>query len=331
MADKVRLGSIGLGWWGGSLADAATASGEAEIVSCFARTESAREQFADRYSCRTAGSLDILLAGDDVDGVLVATPHSTHVDIIEAAAGAGKHILVEKPLTLSVPHGRRAIKAASQAGVTLQVGHHRRRQPATRRLRDLVESGDLGEVSLLEANMSGRSGINPRTGWRGDPAECPLGGMTGMGVHMADNMIYLVGPVRSVSTISRKTLARGPLHDATALALEFEGGAVGYLGTSTVVPARTTTAAFGSEGAAWSEEEGQRLFRQGITDPGRHEVDVDGVDAMVDQMREFADCIRTGKKPEVDGEQALLVVALLEAAVLSHGRGQVVQVSEVIG
>ena len=330
MGEKVRLGSVGLGWWGGSLADAATLSGEAEIVSCFARTESARQQFADRYSCRVAGSLEEILASDDVDGLLVATPHSTHVGIVEAAARTGKHLLVEKPLALSVAQGRRAIKAAAEAGVVLQVGHHRRRQPATRRLRELVESEELGQLSLLEANMSGRSGLTPRTGWRRDPEESPLGGMTGMGVHMADNLIYLAGPVGSVTTISKKTLARGPLHEATALALEFENGAVGYLGTSTVIPPMCNTAAFGSEGAAWSEEEGQRLFRQGIAEPARHEVGVNGADALVDQVKEFADCIRTGKKPEVDGEQALLVVALLQAAVLSHERGQVVQVREVM-
>lgn len=330
MTEKVRLGSIGLGWWGGILAEAASASGEAEVVSCFARTDSTRDEFAAKYSCRAARSLEELLGSDDIEGVLVATPHSTHADIAEAAAAAGKHVFVEKPLTLTVSEGRRAIQAASDSGVTLQVGHHRRRQPATRRIHQLVQGGELGEVSLLEANLSGKSGLNPRSGWRGDPEECPLGGMTGMGVHMADNLIYLAGPIRAVSTISKKTLARGPLHDATSLALEFENGAVGYLGTSTVIPKTCTTVAFGSEGAAWSEEEGQKFFRQGIEESARHEEAVEGPDALADQLAEFAGCIRTGARPEVGGEEALLVVALLEAACLSHDGGQVVELSEVL-
>lgn len=329
MSDKVRLGSVGLGWWGGMLAETANASGEAEIVSCYARTDATREDFAVRFSCGSAGSLDELLASEDIDGVLVATPHSTHADIVEQAAAAGKHVFVEKPLTLTVSEGRRAIEAAAEHGVILQVGHHRRRQPATRRIHELVQAGELGEISLLEANLSGKSGLNPRSGWRGDPTECPLGGMTGMGVHMADNLIYLAGPARAVSTISKKTLARGPLHDATSLSIEFENGAVGYLGTSTVIPKTCTTVAFGSEGAAWSEEEGEKFYRQGIDESARHEEKVEGPDALVDQLTEFSDCIRTGRSPEVGGEEALLIVALLEAAGLSHDRGEVVELNEV--
>lgn len=330
MSEKVRLGSVGLGWWGGVLAEKAAATEQAEVVACYARTDATREGFAGRYSCRPVGSLDELLAADDIDGVLVATPHSTHADLVEKAAAAGKHVFVEKPLTLTVTEGRRAIQAASEHGVVLQVGHHRRRQPGTRRIHDLVQAGELGQVSLLEANLSGKSGLNPRSGWRGDPEECPLGGMTGMGVHMADNLIYLAGPIRAVSTISKKTLGRGPLHDATSLALEFENGAVGYLGTSTVIPKTCTTVAFGSEGAAWSEEEGEKFYRQGIDDPGRREEPVEGPDALVDQLAEFADCIRTGRSPEVGGEEALLIVALLEAAGLSYERGEMVELDEVL-
>ncbi|HVR79605.1 MAG TPA: Gfo/Idh/MocA family oxidoreductase [Acidimicrobiia bacterium] len=330
MTEKVRLGAIGLGWWGGVLAEAANASGQAEIVSCYARTEATRNEFAAKHSCQPAASLDELLDSKEISGVLVATPHSTHADIVEQAAAAGKHVFVEKPLTLTVSEGRRAIESASKHDVVLQVGHHRRRQPATRRIHQLVEAGALGQISLLEANLSGKSGLNPRSGWRGDPEECPLGGMTGMGVHMADNLIYLVGPVRAVSTISKKTLARGPLDDATSLALEFESGAVGYLGTSTVIPKTCTTVAFGSEGAAWSEEEGQMFYRQGIEDNARHQEPVDGPDALVDELTEFADCIRTGRSPEVGGEEALLIVALLEAACLSHDRAEMVELGEVL-
>ena len=331
MADKVRLASIGLGWWGGMLAEKALESGEAEIVTGFARTESTRNEFAEKFGCRTAGSLDELLGDDEVEGVLVATPHSTHLDIIEQAAGAGKHVFVEKPLTLSVSEARQAVDAAAKAGVTLQVGHHRRRQPATRQLRRLIDDGALGQISLLEANLSLKSGLNPKEGWRSDPNESPLGGMTGLGVHMADNLIYLGGPAQRVTVLSKQTLARSPLDDVTVIAVELASGALGYLGTSTVVPKVCTTAVYGSEGSAWSEEEGEKLFRQGIDDANRDEVDIDGPDALADQLGAFARSTRSGDRPEVDGEQGLEVVALLEAAIHSHERGQVVEVDELRG
>src|SRR5680860_420783 len=130
--DKVRIGSVGLGRWGRSLADAAGETGQLELVSCFARTPETRQQFAAAYGCRNAASLDELLSDDEVEGILIATSHDNHRAQIEAAAAAGKHVFVEKPFTLSVADGRAAVDAAQKAGIVLQAGHQRRRLPAMR-------------------------------------------------------------------------------------------------------------------------------------------------------------------------------------------------------
>ena len=89
---QVRLVNVGLGWWGGVLADAVTKMPEASLVGCYARTEDTRQAFAAASNCRAFGSLDAVLASDDLGGLLVATPHSTHAVIIEPAAEAGKHV-----------------------------------------------------------------------------------------------------------------------------------------------------------------------------------------------------------------------------------------------
>jgi myo-inositol 2-dehydrogenase / D-chiro-inositol 1-dehydrogenase len=130
--DRVRLGILGLGWWAGVLAEAAQTTGAAQVVTCFARDPDHRTKFAADHGCRAADSLDALLADPEVEGVVIATPHSTHADLAVQAAGAGKAVYVEKPFTLTVADARRAIQAASAAGVPLQVGHNRRRQPANR-------------------------------------------------------------------------------------------------------------------------------------------------------------------------------------------------------
>lgn len=326
--EPLKVASIGLGWWGGELAAAAQRSGTAEVVSCFARTDTSRAEFARRFGCRAVDSLAELLDDHEIEAVIIATPHQTHREIIEAAARAGKHVFVEKPLALSTAEARRAIDAAGQADIVLQVGHHRRRQAATRALRELVEAGDIGRIHLLEGNFSRPMNLTPKDGWRGDPQELPLGGMTGMGVHMIDNLIYLAGPVGAVMAMSRPVIGVTGLDDVTVLGLEFEGGAVGYVGTSPVVPYTTQTAVFGTGGAAWSEEEGARLFRQGIDDPVRHEESIGTLDPLADQMAEFATCVRDGATPEVDGPQALQVVAVLEAAIQSQRRRAIVQLSE---
>ena len=79
MPDKVRLGVIGAGRWGGFLAAAAARSGEAEVVSGFSRTEETRKAFEKEVGCRTAATLDALLKDDEIEGVLISTPHSQHI------------------------------------------------------------------------------------------------------------------------------------------------------------------------------------------------------------------------------------------------------------
>ncbi len=329
--EKVRLASIGLANWGTTLANAAARAGNAEIVRCFSRTQSARDEFAEKFGCRPAESFEEILKDDAVEGILIATPHSTHTDLIVAAASAGKHVFVEKPLTLTVAEADKCIDATEKAGVVLLVGHHRRRQGANRRIREMIDAGELGMLHALEANLSNPNGQNPRSGWRNDPAECPAGGMTGLGVHMVDNLQYLAGPAKRVSAFSKQLLGRGNLDDVTNIILEYEGGPLGYITTCYVTSKQCTTTAHGTEASAWSEDEGEKLFLQKKAENARSELPVEGGDALAEQVHEFARCIRGEAKPETDGKAAREVVAVLESIIESANSGRVVEVSEVRG
>lgn len=326
--EPVRVASVGLGWWGGNLAEKAPHAG-LEIVSCFARTAEPREEFARAHDARPAASLDELLADPDVEGLLIATPHSTHADLVVEAAAAGKHLFVDKPFTLTVAEARRASNAAAAAGVVLQVGHNRRRQPGMRRLKKMVDAGELGMIHYAEANLSYPKGLNPRSGWRGDPAESPAGGMAGLGVHMADNLIYLLGlPVR-VAAFSRQIIGVGKLDDATTATLEFESGALAVLATAMVIPDIARTAVWGTEAAAWNDVDGERFYVQQVGEKDRSEQPVETLDTVVDELEEFAANIRTGSRPETGGPEALEVVAVFEGIVESAASGTVVDLREV--
>ena len=100
--EKARLAFVGLGNYSGVLSGTAERAGNCEIVNCFARTESRRKEFAEKQGCRDAASLDEVLGDPEVEGLVVVTPHSTHADIVCRAASAGKHVFIEKPLTLTV-------------------------------------------------------------------------------------------------------------------------------------------------------------------------------------------------------------------------------------
>ena len=206
--DNVRLGVVGLGGWGKMLANASGRTGQVDLVRCFARTKETRDSFSEEFGSTPAESYSEILNDDNVDGVILTTPHSTHVGMICEAASAGKHVFVEKPLTLTVEDANKAIEATTSAEVILQVGHHRRKQGANRRIKQMIEQGELGTIHQLDANLSNVGGQNARAGWRNDPAECPAGGMTGLGVHMIDNLIYLAGTVKRVSAFSKNFMEK---------------------------------------------------------------------------------------------------------------------------
>ena len=324
----LRVGSIGLGWWGGTLAEKGRLAGF-ELVSCFARSDESRRTFSEDHGCRPASSLEEMLADPDLEAVLIATPHSTHADLVAEAATAGKHVFVDKPFTLTVAEGKRAIAAAEATGVVLQVGHNRRRQPANRRLKTMVENGDLGVVHYAEANLSYPKGLNPRTGWRGEPEESPAGGMTGLGVHMADNLNYLLGKATRVAAFAKQIAGVSKLDDVTTATIEYHDGPLAFLGTSMVIPDIARTAVWGTEGAACNDKDGERFLTQETGSKDWVEHVVETLDTVKDQLEEFASNVTSGKRPEIGGPEALEATVILEGIVESATRGTVVDLDEV--
>ena len=326
--EKVRLGAIGVGHWAGVLAKGVEKSGAAAIIRCYARTGESRRAFGEKFGCRPADSLDELLRDGAVEGVIISTPHSTHVDLIQQAASAGKHVFVEKPLALAVEDGKRATRACEQVGVVLMVGHHRRRLGATRGIRRMLDAGELGMLHQLEGQVYNWNAQRKRTGWQNDPKEWPAGGLTGRGVHIVDNFIYLAGPVRRVMAFSKRLLGANALDDVTAIALEHDSGPLSYIGVSMVVPLQITTAAFGTQASAWSERDGAELYFQKVGEETRTELPVETGDPFAEEISEFARCIRGGGRSETGGPEALEVVAVLEAVLASIQSGKAEEVAD---
>lgn len=328
MRDKARLGFIGVGGWGQKLAAAAIRTDEAVVAAGYARNAAAREAFATEFDCTAAASLEELLDDTSLDGVVVSTPHTTHADLVVRAAKAGRNVFVEKPLSVSVDSARRAVDAARQAGIVLQVGHNRRFQTANRRIRQLIDRGDLGVVHQVEANMSAPTAHSwAAASWRTSAEELPGGGLTVMGVHMIDTLHYLVGTPSLVFGRSKRILGLTEVDEATGALLEFGDGPIGYLASSVVIPTVVSVAVFGSEGSVWNEQDGTRLFTQRRGEQARGETPVEVNDPLVEELREFARCARTGEPPEVDGEVGLAAVRTMMAIVDSARTGQPVSLA----
>jgi predicted dehydrogenase len=331
MSENVRMGIVGLGWWGDKLANAIADSKGCELVSCYARTPSSRAAFADRHGCGQADSFDALVTDTGVDAIFLATPHSTHTDLIERAAENGKHVFVEKPLTLTVAEGKRTLAAAESAGVVLGVGHNRRRQAPNRRIKAMIDSGELGMVHLVQGHINVPKDQVPRKGWRSDPDESPVGGMTALGVHMIDTFRYFVGPIERVFVMSKQLWAAGRTDDITVISMEFARGPLGELATSIVLPKSTTTTVMGTSGIAWNEDDGERLYAQGRDEPTRSEITVEPVDTLVEEVEDFVHAITDGGRPETGGFEGLEVVAVLEAIIASDATGEPMEVRDFRG
>jgi predicted dehydrogenase len=308
---RVKVASVGLGWWGKELARGARTAG-LEVVSCYARTGEARDAFAAEVGCRPASRLEDVLADPSIDALLVATPHSTHRHLVEAAARAGKHVFVEKPLAVSLADARACVEAGEAAGIVLQVGFQRRRHAAHREMRRLIDEGSIGDIESLEANHSLPNRI-PEKAWRWDEDESPLGSLTSLGIHQIENFHYLAGPISRVGAVSRRGRSVS-IDEATALVFEFASGAVGTLVSSFFTPWRISLALHGTRGAAFADRDGATLGYQPRGENRPTEIPLGEVDAVTDQLVEFAACVREGKRPEVSGAEGLAVAAVLEAA-----------------
>src|SRR5262245_11026175 len=115
--EPLRVGCIGMGWWSDVLADAIRRSGKLRIVACYSRSMQKREAFAAKYGCRAAASYEAILADGDIDAIVNTTPNNVHLDTTRAAALAGKHVFLDKPIANTIADGRAIVAACRAANV----------------------------------------------------------------------------------------------------------------------------------------------------------------------------------------------------------------------
>jgi predicted dehydrogenase len=225
--DKVRLGMSGLGSFSVVIANTIQRSRKVELVTCFDVAPERRRATCERYGCEEERSFEDMVKRDDLDGVLLVTPNAFHREQAELAARHGKHVYVEKPIANTLDDGRKMIEACEQAGVTLLIGHVHRRHAANRQAKELIDGGVLGKLIMVEANLSSGQGWDLTPGefrYRSDDSGCPGGALMTIGVHQADTLNYLFGPIKTVSAFFKRLHIPAPVEDVTTTIFEFESG-----------------------------------------------------------------------------------------------------------
>lgn len=349
--DRVGLAAVGLGRWGRVLAAAYRDSPVLELRSCFSRNGDRRARFAADFGCDADESLESLLARSDVEGVVVTVPNDQHAAVIEAAAEAQKPVFVEKPISVDPQDVRRIRHAVERSGVVFSCGHSARRLSGLREIKRLIDSGEIGRPSLVEAVFSNERGLDLKEGdWRGDPLQCPGGPLTQLGVHQIDNLNYLLGTPKRVTGVGRQGLASATNVMVAAALIEYDD-VIGYLGTDWLTPGAFTLDVYGSNARLryeldfswWSNsaetDAHSRLvkvaFREKDDDPDARTLGVDDValpprNHLREEIEEFGRAIRGVGTIEVGLTVAISNVAVVLAVARAIERGCKIDVEEVL-
>jgi predicted dehydrogenase len=330
-ADPLRVACIGMGWWSDVLADAIQRSGKLEIRSCYTRSDEKRKTFAAKYHCRPAASYEAILADPEIEAIINTTPNGVHLATTSAAAAAGKHVFLDKPIANSIPDGRAITEVCRKAGVVLALGYQRRRESHFRHIRQQIDAGRFGKLVNAEANISrDRLGKVDLTSWRYQAAGMPGGVMLQIGIHYIDVLTYLIGPIHAVHAQSAQLVLPGDNPDVASLILQHENGALSTLNASYASASEYYLMnVYGKDMTAFYDlHHGLRLLKRGESRP--ETVPCVSNDTLVEELEEFAAAARGQGKHEVGGEEATRSLAVVRAGILSAREGRSVEIAQIL-
>ena len=331
------FGIVGAGVIAAMHADAIATLPGARLVAVTDVAAGAAAAFAAARGCAAEPDLDALLARDDVDVVCVCVPSGLHAEVGIRAAKAGKHLVVEKPIDVTLAAADRLIEAARTAGVALTVISQHRFDPGLTELKHLLGEGALGRLVLGEASTkwSRPQAYYDSAGWRGTWA-MDGGSLMNQGVHYVDLLRWCMGPVTEVTAVCTTQAHQIEAEDTALAIVRFGSGAVGTIlsstaafpgfpqrleitgteGTVIIEDGQMVRRAFGAGARADGDdgdEDGDGMRLGTASDPAA--LDVSGHAA---QITDLLAAIDEGREPAVDGQagrDALQIVcAVYESA-----------------
>lgn len=272
-----------------------------------------------------------LLEDSDVDAILVCTPPSTHPEIVLQGIEYGRHVLCEKPLAIDVASARAMVAAAETAGVVFTMAAKFRFVKDVIRARQIVASGILGELIVVENLFASRVDMTRR--WNSDPAISGGGVLIDNGTHSVDVVRYFLGPIVEVMAVEAKRIQSLEVEDTATMLLRTADGILGTVDLSWSVEKATDAylTLYGSQGTISVGWQGAR-YRQ-ISSPEWVEFGdgYDKVSCMVSQVENFCAAIRGEEALAITADDAIASVAVIEAAYASLGQSDWIAVRDVGG
>lgn len=312
MTAELGFGIVGAGmaarFHARAIADASGAR-----LAAISRSDAPRvEEAAAEFGVPCEASLEALLARGDVDAVCLCTPSGQHAEQAIAAARAGKHVLVEKPIALTLADADAIIAACRDAGVRLGVAFQRRTEPAHRALHDAIRAGELGDLVLGTATVPyfRPQSYYDSAAWRGTWSLDGGGALMNQGIHLVDLLLWLMGGEAEVVGASGGAVGHDiEVEDCVVAALRFSSGARGTIVATTAAapgfPHRIEI--YGARSGATIDGDVAGSSPTGIGHLGHTLL-----------LQDFVGAIREGRDPLVNGLEGrrslALVLAIYEAA-----------------
>ena len=322
----------------------------AELVACYDQFPAASEKLAEEFGCKAYQDFNAFLADPEIQIVTIGTPSGAHLEPAVAAAKAGKHVIVEKPLEVTTERCDEIIDACEKAGVTLSTVFPSRFHQSSQQLKKAIESGRFGKLTLGDAIVKWYrtqqyydSGV-----WRGTWKLDGGGALMNQAIHSVDLLVWLMGDVVEVSALTGLVAHENiEVEDVAVASLRFKNGALGLL--------EATTAAYpgylkrietsGSKGTAVIEEEDiikwdfkesreeDAAIRESMANRlsgggGASDPKAINFEAHARQFADVLAAIEEGRKPAIDGYEGRKSVEVICAVYESARKGAVVKLAK---
>jgi 1,5-anhydro-D-fructose reductase (1,5-anhydro-D-mannitol-forming) len=264
------------------------------LVAVMRRDAARAKDYAVRHNVpRWYADADALIADHEVDAVYIATPPSSHKEFVLKAARAGKPVLVEKPMALSAEECEAMIAACRQAGVPLRVAYYRRKLPRFEKMREIIQSGAIGEPRAVDVRQFKKQDARVPQLWKVDPAINGGGLFVDMQTHALDWLHHVFGPARETGGVAVNATRVYRAEDAVSYSLLFENGVVASgLFAYTIAREEESVTVYGSDGEVsmgFFRPSEVRLIRGGAEEtfqlPDPPHVHQPLIQAFVDELR----------------------------------------------
>ena len=321
-SSPLHIALVGYGYWGPNLARNFHQLAGVKLAYVVDPNPAARAQAEQRYGCATAARLDEILADPALAGVVVATPARTHFTLARDALAAGKHVLVEKPLTMDLDEGAALIALARQQQLTLMVGHVFEYNPAVRYIKTLIEQGELGEIFYLYSRRVNLGRV-----------QSDVNALWSIAPHDISIVLYLLGQMPDAVRCQGASCLNDNVEDVVFLTLFFPNNLLCHVHASWLDPSKTREMTVvgshkmvvyddvSAEGKVRIYDKG--AFRKGDVTYGDFQYKLHSGDILIPRLdlheplqmecAHWIDCIRTGSRPLTDGENGLRVLKVLDA------------------